>query len=117
MSDSEAREEIERLEAQIDELATRIENCRKFILAARIAMVGGGCALVAMLIGVIWFDLAALAVAMAAVLIGVVVAGANGSTAQEARAELAAAEARRATLIGAIELRVVAERNSAASGL
>ena len=47
MNDGDHRDEIVRLEAQIDELAARIENCRKFILAGRIAVVGGGVVLIA----------------------------------------------------------------------
>jgi len=37
MNDGDHRDEIVRLEVQIDELAARIESCRKFILAGRIA--------------------------------------------------------------------------------
>ena len=42
MDEGDPHDEIVRLEAQIEELAARIESCRKFILAARIAMAGGG---------------------------------------------------------------------------
>ena len=45
-SDGDPHDEIERLEAQIEELAARIENCRKFILAGRIAAAVGGVLLV-----------------------------------------------------------------------
>jgi hypothetical protein len=50
------------------------------------------------------------ALAVAAVLGGIVAWGANYSTAKEAAAELAAAEAERAALIETIDLRLVAER-------
>jgi len=53
MNDSDPRDEIVRLEAQIDELAARIENCRKFILAGRVAVAGGGVVLIAMLVGAV----------------------------------------------------------------
>jgi hypothetical protein len=33
MNEGDPRNEIERLEVQIDELAAKIESCRKFILA------------------------------------------------------------------------------------
>jgi hypothetical protein len=107
-SDRDPHDEIERLEAQIEELTARIESCRKFILAARVAVFGGAVVLVALLLGLIWFDLAEMALAMAALLGGIVVWGSNNSTAKEAAAERAAAEANRKTLIGVIELRVVA---------
>jgi hypothetical protein len=48
-----------------------------------------------------------LTAAMAAGLGGVVTLGSNNATAKEAQAQLTAAEAERAALIGAIDLRVV----------
>jgi hypothetical protein len=108
MPDTDPHEEIERLEARIEELAARIESCGKFILAGRIAIVAGGLLLAAMLFGAIRFDPTAFAAAFAAVLGGIVVAGSNRSTAKEAANELAVAEANRAALIGLIDLRVIA---------
>jgi len=110
MPDTDPHDEIERLEAQIEDLSDRIESCRKFILAGRIAVIGGGVLLVALLLDVIRFDLQLMALAMAALLGGIVVWGSNNSTAKEATAERAAAEANRKALIGMMELRVVAER-------
>jgi hypothetical protein len=110
MPDIDPHDEIERLEAQIENLAARIENCRKFILAGRIAVAVGGVLLVALLLGAIRFDLQLMMLAMAALLGGIVAWGSNGSTAKEAEGELAAAEANRKALIGLIDLRVVAER-------
>jgi hypothetical protein len=52
-----------------------------------------------------------MAVAVAAVLGGIVAAGSNRSTAKEATHELAAAEAQRATLIGQMNLRLVSDRD------
>jgi hypothetical protein len=77
VNDDNARDEIVRLEEQIDELADRIESCRKFILAGWIVVAGGGVVLIAMLIGAIHFNLSVMAIAMAAVLGGIVVAGSN----------------------------------------
>ena len=91
-------------------LAARIENCRKFILAGRIAVAIGSVLLAALLLGAIRFDLQLMMLAMAALLGGIVVWGSNGSTANEAENELATAEANRKALIGMIDLRVVAER-------
>jgi hypothetical protein len=110
MSDIDPRDEIERLEAQIEALSDKIESCRKFILAGRIAAAAGGVLFVALLLGVIRFDLQLMMLAMAAFLVGIVVWGSNGSTAKEAENELAAVEANRKALIGMIDLRVVAER-------
>jgi hypothetical protein len=110
MPDIDPHNEIVRLEAQIEELSARIESCRKFILAGRIAVVAGGVLFVGLLLGLIWFDLQLMMLAMAALLGGIVAWGSNGSTAKEAESELAAAEANRKALIGMIDLRVVAER-------
>jgi hypothetical protein len=101
------RDEIVRLEAHIDELAAKIENCRKFILAARVATWGGGIVLAAMLVGAIRLDPATMAGASAALLGGIVVWGSNNSTAKEARKELTMAEAHRAALIETIDLRAI----------
>lgn len=104
------RVEIERLEDQIEKLSAKLENCRKFVLASRVAMALGGALLLALVLGLIPFDLTSLTAAFAALLGGIVVGGSNGSTAREAGAELAAAERDRAAMIGLIELRTVGER-------
>jgi hypothetical protein len=108
MNNGDPRDEIERLEAQIDAFSDKIESCRKFILASRIAVIGGGVVFVAIIFGAIRFDPAVMACAMAAMLGGVAVWGSNGSTAKEAAAQLKAAEGRRAALIGMIEFRLIA---------
>ena len=108
--DTDPHDEIVRLEAQIETLSTRIESCRKFILAARIAVVGGTILLAVLLLGLIKFDPTLMLSAFAALLGGIVVWGSNGSTAQEAEAELAKAETGRRALIGLINLRVIAEQ-------
>ena len=41
LENGDPHEEIVRLEEHIEELAAKIESCRKFILAARIAVAGG----------------------------------------------------------------------------
>jgi hypothetical protein len=110
MNPGDPHDAIERLEARIEYLAAKIENCRKLIWAGRIAVAGGGVALVAMVFGVIWPDLTWMAGAMAAILGGIVLSGSNSSTAKEAAKEMAAAEANRAALIGTIDLRVISER-------
>jgi hypothetical protein len=111
MNDSNHRDEIVRLEAQIDDLAARIESCRKFILVGRIAVAGGGAVLIALLVGAIQFDPALIAVAVTAVLGGIVAAGSNQSTAKEAMHELTEAEAKRTALIEQIDLRLVPNRD------
>jgi hypothetical protein len=112
MNDSTYRDEIVRLEAQIDELADRIESCRKFILAGWVAIVTGGLVLLAMLLGLIESGPSVLGLAGAAVLGGIVAAGSNRSTAKEATMELNATEAKRAELISQLDLLVVSGREA-----
>jgi hypothetical protein len=92
-------EEIVRLEERIEELAAKIESCRKFILASRIAVASGGLLLAVMLFGAIRSDLGLMAVAVSLLLGGIVVWGSNSSTAKEAAKEIATAESERAALI------------------
>jgi len=110
MPDIDPHDEIERLEARIENLSAKIENCGKFIMAARIAMIAGGIVLAAIVFGVIQPDITWMGGAMAAILGGIVAFGSNNSTAKEAAEELAAAEQRRAALIGELDLYTVAER-------
>jgi hypoxanthine phosphoribosyltransferase len=107
LENGDPHEEIVRLEEHIEELAAKIESCRKFIFASRIAVAGGGLVLAAMLVGVIRSDLGFLAAAVSLLLGGIVVWGSNSSTAKEAMKELAAAESERAALIEHINPRVI----------
>ena len=105
------RKEILRLEAEIDELTGVIERSRKLGLIANIAIVAGTMWLLASTVGAISFDPVALIGAIAAVIGGIVVFGSNTSTSKQAAARIKAAEARRAELIGMIDLRPVGEAN------
>lgn len=101
------RDEIVRLEALIEAQAARIESCRKFMLASRIAIGLGGAMLLIFVLGTPRLGSWALIVAIAALLGGIVLLGSNRSTAEEAAAQRAAAEARRAELISLMQLRVI----------
>ena len=98
-TECDPHEEIVRLEEHIEEFDAKIESCRKFILASRIAIAAGGIVFAAMLVGAIRFDPGTMAAAVAAFLGGIVVWGSNRSTSKEAAKELIAAEADRAKLI------------------
>jgi hypothetical protein len=105
-------DEVVRLEALIDELAAKVENSRKFILASQIAR-GGGIVLFAMLVGAIRFDLGIMAAAVSALFGGIVVWGSNRSTANEAANEMAVAEADRIALITMINPRAIPQAHAA----
>jgi hypothetical protein len=99
------------MEAQIDDLAARIESCRKFILVGRIAVLVGVAILIALLVGAIQFDQTLIVVAVTSLLGGIVSVGSNHSTAKEAMHELTVAEATRTRLIDQIDLRLVPSRD------
>ena len=107
LESADPHEGIVHLEEHVEELATQIESCRKFILASRNAVAAGGLVLAAMLLGVIRSDLGFMAASVSFLLGGIVVWGLNSSTAKEATKELAAAESERAALIEYINPRVV----------
>jgi hypothetical protein len=107
LGDVDPHEEIVRLEEHIEELAAKIESCRKFILASRIAVAGGGLLLAGMLFGAIRSDLGLMAAAVSLLLGGIVAWGSNASTAKEAMKELAAAESERAAVIEQINPPVI----------
>jgi Flp pilus assembly protein TadB len=106
-TDNGVRDEIAQLETRIEQLAEKLENCRKISLAARIG-VGAGFAVFAIgLLGIVRFDITVLLISIIGVLGGFVLLGSNSSTANETAEEMAKAEAARAELIGSIRLRVV----------
>jgi hypothetical protein len=105
--DGGARQEIARLEARLDELAEGLARCRKFKLVSQIALAGGGLWMAAAIVGIVSFDPVAFMAAIAGVIGGIVMYGSNGTTAQELEAEVTETEAKRAALIGTLDLRVV----------
>jgi len=105
--DGDLREEIVRLEADIEKFAETIESCRKLILAAKGAVALAAISIVAALVGAINLDPAVVIGAFGVVLGGFVVFGSNTSTLEQAKAATRAAELSRSELIGQIDLRVV----------
>jgi hypothetical protein len=106
---SDPRAEIVRLEDDIEELAERLERCRKLFLVAKLAIVLAGIWLLALISGAISFDSVAMTGAIAAVIGGTVVFGSNASTARQTQDAIKASEALRAELVGRVELRTVEE--------
>jgi hypothetical protein len=100
---------IVQLEARIEHLGQVLETCAKFILASRIAIVGGALLFALTLLGVIAFNPTVLIGAIAAMIGGFVLLGSNKSTANEARAALDKAYAHRDALIEIISPRIVGE--------
>ena len=107
MTDRDLRDQIARLEADIEQLAAGIDRCRKAMLLSKIAIAGGGICMVADFLVPVGFDSTILIGAIAAVVGGVVVLGSNSSTSKQAMAAMKDAEACKAELIGKIDLRTV----------
>jgi hypothetical protein len=103
------RDEIARLEFQIEALAESAARCTKIAVAARIA-IGSGCVLfAAMLFGLIQPSAVWLMIAAILAMGGIVLYGSNRTTAGQIEARIADAERLRAELIGGMELRMVPE--------
>ena len=109
MDDSDFRDEIAQLEARSEALAESIERCRKISLAAELAIAAGAIWIGLVLLRVIPFIPETVIAALAAVIGGTVLLGSNATTWTQAEADLRAAEAMRADLIGRMQLRVVGE--------
>lgn len=107
--DADPAAQISRLEAQIERFAQIAESCRKVILAAKVAMAVGALVLLVTLAGLINVDQIVAFAAVAVILGGIVAAGSNSRTRNEATASMRAAEARRAKLIGALPFSQVIE--------
>ena len=75
MVDDDLRDQIARIEADIDELAKTLDGCRKAMLLSKAAIVAGGIWILALLIGAIRFNSTTAIGAMAAIIGGVVVLG------------------------------------------
>jgi hypothetical protein len=102
-----SHQEIDDLEAEIDELADAAERCRKVIVLARVATGAGGLLLVVTLVGLLRSGPTALVLAITAVLGGLALFGSHTSTRDQILTKIRAHDARRAQLIGELDLRDV----------
>jgi outer membrane murein-binding lipoprotein Lpp len=105
--DEDPAAEISRLEAKIERFAHIAESCRKVILAAKVAIAVGALVLLVTVAGIINVDQIVAFGAVAVILGGIVAAGSNSRTRNEATAGIRAAEARRAALIGSLPFSAV----------
>ncbi|MBI2715325.1 MAG: hypothetical protein HYX37_12875 [Rhizobiales bacterium] len=103
------RDDIDQLEARIEALTASLERCRKISMASKFAVAAGAAWFALLLLWIVSFSAGAFVAALSAVLGGFVLLGSNATTWEQTAADLHAAEAERAQLIGSIELRVVGE--------
>ena len=103
------REEIARLEERIAALTESLERCEKLSLLARLVLAGGAVWLALIVLRILPFAPFNIVGAIAALIGGTVLYGANASTWKQTLATIAQAEALRAHLIGRLEMRTVEE--------
>ena len=107
-ADGDVRDQIARIESEIEQLAKTLDGCRKTMLLSKVAIAAGAVWIPAYLFGAIRFDATAMTAVIAAVIGGIVVFGSNSSTLKQTATTMKAAERHRAELIDMINLRVVA---------
>lgn len=102
-------DEMSHLEARLERLAEIAERCRKFILASKVAIGGGGALLLVMLLGLFGLNENAAIGSIAAILGGIVSLGSNVSTLRQTMAAIGDAERLRSELIDRKHLRLVSD--------
>ena len=102
-------EAIAQIEARLEQLAERAEQCRKIIMFSKIAIAGGALLLLAIMLGLFGSGATAALGSIAAILGGIVSLGSNSSTLQQTTDAIGEAEAQRRELIGRIDLRLVTD--------
>lgn len=103
------REQIARLESEIEQLGESAERCRKIAVCAKIA-IGVGCALLAaVLLGLLYGNGLYLMLSGILGIGGIVLAGSNDTTAKQIAARIAEAEKQRAEFISQMDLTLVPE--------
>ena len=110
IDEEDPADEISRIEARIEALAEVSERCRKFILASKAAIAGGGVLLLVLVLGLLSANQTVAIGSIAAVLGGIVSLGSNVATLRQTMAAISEAEAQRSDLIGMIDLQMVGDR-------
>jgi hypothetical protein len=107
MTSDDPTDEISDIEARIEELAEIAGRCRRIILGSKVAIACGFALLLIALLGLFGAGETVALGSIALVLGGIVSLGSNVSTLRQTEAAIGSAEAQRADLISAIDLRVV----------
>ena len=109
VADGALREQVWRLEADIERLSDVAQRCRKIAVAAKLA-IGAGCVLLAsLLVGAIGADALSLMISAILIIGGIVLLGSNETTLKQTLARIEDAERLRAALISQMELTLVPE--------
>ena len=108
--DGDLREQIARLEAEIERLSDSVQRCRKIALAAKVAISAGCVLLASLLAGAIGADGLSLIVSAILIIGGIVLLGSNETTSRQMLARIEENERLRAALISQMELTLVSEQ-------
>jgi hypothetical protein len=109
--EEEPADEIERIEAELEQLAGVLERCRKVGLFAKTILAAGALSLVAVFLGLLVPTPLAVLASLAALVGGTVLYGSNYGTLQHTTAAIAKAELARIELIDGRELQLVPAGN------
>jgi len=101
---SDNQDQIDVLEAEIDQLHVATERCRQIDFASKASLVGG---CVTVVVGFLWHSPLALVIAIGAILGSLALLGSNKRTLDDAVAALRAQQAKRSEWIESLELRAV----------
>lgn len=107
MIDHDLRDQIAKLEDEIDRLADKLDNCRKVMLFSKAAIGVGSIWILAYVLGGVGLGPASIIGAIGAVIGGVVLLGSNSTTAKLTTAAMKETEGRRAELIDRIGARTI----------
>lgn len=105
--DGDLRDQISRIEADIDQLAKTLDGCRKAMLLSKVTIAAGGIWLLGYFLGALRFDPMLMVGAIAAIIGGVVILGSNSTTSQQTITAMKAAETERDEMIDMINPRAV----------
>ncbi len=105
--DGDLRDQISRIEVDIDQFSKTLDGCRKAMLLSKVTIAAGGIWLLGYFLGALRFDPTLMAGAIAATIGGVVILGSNSTTYQQTIATMKAAETERDELIDLINPRAV----------
>jgi hypothetical protein len=107
-------QQIADLEAEIDALSGKAEQCRKSMVVARVATVAGVLLFGAALLGLIRPDPIAFVISIAATLAGIGFYGSSRGSLEHLTEKIRATEMRRAEMIDGMDLQTVEDRQQSA---
>jgi predicted benzoate:H+ symporter BenE len=107
---TDPHQQIAELEAEIDTLSDKAEQCRKSMVVARVATVAGVLLFGAALLGLIRSDPVILVISIAAILAGIGFYGSSRGSLEQITGRIRDSETRRAEMINGMDLQPVQDQ-------